>query len=118
MFALTNKPEMGARLYAGLIELATESSLSRDGDSLCRTDVMKVIQHVSGILVETYFVFENPDEAMEASFDKLGKLLGCEPFSGSLVSHALPPAHIIVNEIERGRNIARTFFGELLDCVF
>ncbi len=118
MFALTNKPEMGARLYAGLIELATEGSFNIEGAALCRTDVMKVIQHVAGILVETYFVFEDPDEAMETSFGKLSKLLGCEPYSGELPPHSLPPAHIIDNEVERGRNIARTFFEEWLDCVF
>lgn len=118
MFALTNKPDMGARLYAGIIELATEGSLSEDGAALCRTDVMQVIQHISGILVETYFVFENPDQAMEASFEKLSKLLDCEPYSGSLPERSLPPAHIIDYEVERGRNIARTFFEEWLDCVF
>jgi len=118
MFALTNKPDMGARLYAGLIELATESSTSMDGDALCRTDVMQVIQHIAGILVETYFVFENPDEAMEASFEKLARLMECEPYSGALPERSLPPAHVIDYEVERGRNIARTFFEEWLDCVF
>lgn len=109
---------MGARLYAGIIELATENSMSSEGDALCRTDVMQVIQHISGILVETYFIFENPDEAMEASFEKLSNLLGCEPFDGPLPQHAIPPAHIIDYEVERGRNIARTFFEEWLDCLF
>jgi hypothetical protein len=42
MFALTNKPDMGGRLYAGLIRLATDSKRG--------TDAMKVIQHMAGVL--------------------------------------------------------------------
>ncbi len=30
MFALTNKPEMGARLYAGLVALATDAERGTD----------------------------------------------------------------------------------------
>jgi hypothetical protein len=110
MFALTNKPDMGARLYSGLINLAT--------DQYRGTDVMKVIMHMAGVLVETYLVFDHPDEAMEASFDKLSKLLGCEPLEGIITTAGLPPAHIIDFETERGRLAARVFFEEWLDCEF
>lgn len=110
MFALTNKPDMGARLYAGLIQLATDPERG--------TDAMKVIQHIAGVLVETYLVFDQPDEAMEASLGGLGSMLGCEPFSGALGAGVLPPAHIIDHETERGRMTARNFFEEWLDCAF
>lgn len=110
MFALTNKPDMGARLYSGLIELAT------DGDR--GTDIMKVIQHMAGVLTETYLVFDNPDEAMVASFDKLAALMGCDPAPGVLAVDALPPADTIDYETERGRRAARQFFEEWLDCEY
>jgi hypothetical protein len=110
MFALTNKPDMGARLYSGLIELATDGQRG--------TDIMKVIQHMAGVLTETYLVFDNPDEAMEASFQQLSELLGCEPAQGPLAPDALPPAHVIDFETERGRGAARVFFEEWLDCEY
>jgi hypothetical protein len=110
MFALTNKPEMAARLYSGLIELASDQKRG--------TDAMRLIQHIAGVLVETFMVFEEPDRAMEASFDRLSHLLGCEPLPGLLGPKALPPAHILDRETERGRRAARQFFEEWLDCEF
>jgi hypothetical protein len=110
MFALTNKPDMGGRLYAGLIRLATDSKRG--------TDAMKVIQHMAGVLVETYLVFDDPDLSMHAGFKKLGNLLGCQPAQGALTATALPPAHILDQETERGRQAAREFFEEWLDCSF
>jgi hypothetical protein len=110
MFALTDKPEMGSRFYSALIQLAADHERGVDG--------MKVIQHMSGVLVETYFVFDEPDEAMQASFQKLGEMLDCDPASGMLAPYALPPSYIIDHETERGRLAARMFFEEWLDCSF
>ncbi len=108
MFAHTDKPDMGARLYSALIEM---SSCSERG-----TDMMQLIEHLSGVLVETYFVFEDPDCAMEGSFHRLALLLGCEPMPGSIDATIIPPSYIIDHETERGRNAARIFFEEWLDC--
>lgn len=110
MFALTNKPEMGCRFYSALIQLSAEHERGVDG--------MKVIQHMAGVLVEAYFIFEDADLAMQASLKKLSDLLGCHPASGELAPYALPPAHIIDYETERGRLAARVFFEEWLDCDF
>lgn len=110
MFALSDKPEMGSRFHSALIQLALDHERGIDG--------MKVIQHMAGVLVETYFVFDTPDEAMQAGFIKLGDLLGCDPAPGMLAPYALPPAHIIDYETERGRLAARMFFEEWLDCGF
>lgn len=110
MFALTNKPDMAARLYSGLINLATDPERG--------TDAMKLLQHVAGVLVETYLVFDAPDKAMEASFDQLAKLLKCEPLEGIVTRNALPPAHVMDYETERGRMAARVFFEEWLDCEY
>ncbi len=110
MFALTNKPEMGARFYSALIQLAADHERGVDG--------MKVIQHMAGVLVETYLIFDDSDSAMQASFKKLAEMLGCHPAQGMLAPYALPPAHIIDHETERGRLAARVFFEEWLDCNF
>lgn len=110
MLPLTNKPHMGGRLYAGLVQCATDSQKG--------TDAMKVIQHMAGVLVETYLVFDDPDQAMQAGLEKLSNLLGCRPADGALPIGTLPPAHLIDQETERGRQAAREFFEEWLDCTF
>ncbi len=110
MFALTNKPDMGARLYTGLIKLAADPEKG--------VDAMKVIQHLAGVLVESSLVFEHPEDALHASFEKLAVLLNCRPQEGPLAPSVLPPAHIIDLETERGRQAARGFFEEWLDCSF
>ena len=110
MFVLTNKPEMGSRFYSALIQLAADHERGIDG--------MKVIQHMAGVLVETYFTFEDSGQAMQASFKKLAGMLGTHPAPGMLAPYALPPAHIIDQETERGRLAARVFFEEWLDCHF
>lgn len=110
MFALTNKPHMAARLHQGLIAMATEPERG--------TDSMRLIQHMAGVLVEMFFLFDDPYESMESSFKKLCGLLDCAPTAGPLGAQVLPPAHILDLETERGRAAARVFFEEWLDCVF
>lgn len=101
---------MGARFYSVLIQLAADHERGIDS--------MKVIQHMAGVLVETYYLFDDSDQAMQASFSKLSSLLNCHPASGILAPYALPPADIIDFETERGRSAARDFFEEWLDCNF
>ena len=110
MLALTNKPDMGARLFSSILAMAQDPKRG--------LDAMKAIQHMAGILVETCLVFEQPDEALQASFHKLSKILSAAPIGGGLASNVLPPAHIIDFETERGRAAAREFFVEWLDCAF
>lgn len=110
MFALTNKPEMAAHFYTDLIALASEPGRG--------TDAMKVIQHIAGVMVETSLVFEQAHVSLQASFIRLAQLLECTPYEGALSPEALPPAHFLDQECERGRQAARLFFEEWLDCSF
>ncbi len=110
MFALTNKPDMGARLYKDLIALAQDDERGFDS--------MLAIQHMAGVLVETYLVFEKPDEAMMAGLTKLSHLLGCDPVSGPISPESIPPANIVDTETEVGRAAARAFFEDWLDCAY
>lgn len=110
MFALTNKPEMGAHFYSSLIQLAADHDRGVDG--------MKVIMHMAGVIVELSLLFDDPDEAMQSGFRNLAKLLDCHPAQGILAPYALPPAHIIDQETEKGRQAARDFLEDWMDCHF
>lgn len=109
MYTATNKPEMAARFASGLIQMATDSSGQTDG--------MKLVQYLAGVLAESYFIFDEPGQAMEGGLAQLARLLGCEPLGGPLWPAALPPAHIIDGETERGRTAARLLLDEWLDCL-
>ncbi|MEM8833115.1 MAG: hypothetical protein AAGB32_01115 [Pseudomonadota bacterium] len=94
--------------------LYTIQSLCEDEDQ--GTDAMKAITILSGVYVETAFLFDNCDEALQGSFSKLANRLQCEPQAGEMGDKALPPASIIDCDAEMGRMIAREFFEEWLDC--
>ncbi len=79
---------------------------------------MVVIQLLSGVLVESAFFFENPDQSLEAEFDKLSLMLETEPWEGPLPEWALPPPHILDLNSERGRELARHTIENWHDCEF
>ncbi|MFN3701244.1 MAG: hypothetical protein ACK4VI_06955 [Alphaproteobacteria bacterium] len=110
MVALTNKPEMGSRLYSALINLA--SSLDRG------VDYSLLLQHLAGVLVETFLVFDEPDTALQAGFKKLSHDLSAAPMAGDLWAGAIAPSHIVDCETERGRTAARLFFEDWMDCAY
>lgn len=110
MQSITNRPEMAAHLLSTLFRF---SSIPGKG-----TDVMKTIQHLSGILVETCFLFQDPEDAYAGCCARLREMIGQDARAGDLHERALPPAHIMDFEIERGRLIARIFCEEWLDCEY
>jgi hypothetical protein len=81
-------------------------------------DAMKATLMLSGLYVETAFLFENCDEALQGTFVKLGELLGCEPMRGDIDINAMPPSTIIDFDAEIGRAMAREFFEDWLDCEY
>ena len=110
MSYLANKASIAAQLQMNL------SALSSDPDQ--GTDTMKVIQLLAGILVESLFLFDEADEALDGSFSRLARLLGCEPDSGPISALTLPPATVLDFQSECGRAMARTFFEDWLDCEY
>ncbi|MEM6812536.1 MAG: hypothetical protein AAF549_08745 [Pseudomonadota bacterium] len=82
------------------------------------TDAMKAINILSGIYVETAFLFDNCEEALQGSFSKLSHRMQSEPLEGKFGENALPPSSIIDFDAEMGRSIAREFFEEWLDCAY
>ncbi len=105
-----NKAEIASQLQLNLVTLAAEESKG--------LDITRMLQILSGLLVETLFLFDEPDVALEGSFDRLAKFLDCETVDGKLPVKALPPAYIIDFECECGRALARTMFEDWLECEY
>ncbi len=81
-------------------------------------DAMKATLLMSGLYVETAFLFDNCEEALQGSFVKLGQLLDASPLRGDIDYDAMPPPSIIDFDAEMGRAMAREFFEEWLDCEY
>lgn len=110
MSALIDKADFTGHIFRHLMSHAVLAGEEIDG--------MKLIQHLAGLMTETLLLFEDPDIALEATYDKLAKLLDCEPCAGFLASRALPPPYMIDFETEQGRAIAKSLFEDWLDCAY
>jgi len=110
MSYLYDKAGFAAKMYAQLMAQACLGGEETDG--------MRLLQMLAGVLTEALLLFEEPDEGLVATFDKLTRLLGCEPAEGEIAARALPPGWIIDYETEQGRGIARKQFEDWLDCAY
>ena len=108
MLDYMNKADVALRIQYAV------QALTQDEDNGC--DAMKATLLFSGMLVETAFLFDNCEEALQGSFIKLRDLLHCEPLKGSMAEDSMPPPSIIDFDSEMGRSMAREFFEEWLDC--
>ena len=108
-----NKTDVATRIHATLRTLSEEPKHSVHG-----TDAMKMMMLLAGMTVETAFLFDSCEESLEGTFDKLAKLLDCEPYDGPVNNHVLPPSTIMDFDTEQGRAVAREFFEEWLDCAY
>ena len=97
------------------IHYAIQSLCEEEGRGI---DTMKATMLLGGMYVETAFLFDNCEEALQGSFVALGNYLNCEPLGGEMADDAMPPASIIDFDTEMGRAIAREFFEEWLDCEY
>ena len=102
--------DVAIRIHNSIKALAEEPEIG--------TDAMKVLMLYAGMLVECAFLFDNCEDALEGTFDKLTTLLGCDPYLGDLGVNALPPSAIIDFDTEQGRAITREFFEEWPDCPY
>jgi hypothetical protein len=82
------------------------------------TDVRILLQVCAGMLTETCFFFEEPDETLRASIVKLSVLLGCDPYEGELPSYVDFEPQQIDRYTERGRDLARMAITDWADCEF
>lgn len=104
------KAEVAFKIQDSLLTLCHDDDRGIDG--------MKAITLLSGVYVETAYLFDNCEEALQASFRKLAEYIRCTPYSGHLAEKALPPSTIIDFDAEIGRAVAREFFVEWLDCQY
>lgn len=110
MTHLANKINIAEQLQLNLTTLSCDEGRG--------VDIMKLTQLMAGLLVETMFLFDEPDDALAASFIRLERLMGCAPHPGELGPQALPPANMLDFQSECGRALARTFFEDWLDCEY
>ncbi|MEM6781487.1 MAG: hypothetical protein AAF569_06450 [Pseudomonadota bacterium] len=110
MLDFYHKADVASRIHYAIQTLSEEPGQGTDG--------MKSMLLLSGMLVETVFLFENCEEGLDCSFDQLAEMLGCEPTEGAFDRQVLPPATIMDFDTEQGRAMAREFFEEWLDCAY
>ena len=65
--------------------LLNEAADTKPGESTPDIDGMRLVQLLAGILVETLLLFDDPDEGLLASIDRLSSDLGCLPQLGRSV---------------------------------
>lgn len=81
-------------------------------------DVTRALLTYAGMMVETAFLFDNAEEALDRAYAKIAEILSCEPLEGPVHMQAMPPATMIDFDSEQGRALAREFFEEWVDCPF
>jgi hypothetical protein len=107
---LNNKADIAAQLQLNLMTMAHEEEKGYD--------ITRMLQILAGLLVETVYLFDDPDVALEASFTRLSETLGTEPADRVLQPEALPPSYFIDFECECGRALARVIFEDWLECEY
>jgi hypothetical protein len=110
MSILIDKAGFTAQMHESLLAQAALGGQEIDG--------MRLIQLMSGILVETLLLFDDPDEGLIATFSLLEQQMGCVAHSGAMGRDALPPGWLVDYETEQGRSLARKLFEDWLDCAY
>ncbi len=105
-----NKADVAYRIQDSILAMCHDPEKGIDG--------MKAIMLLSGVYVESSYLFDNCEESLQASFTKLSDTLGCLPLMDDMSDNVLPPASIIDFDVEMGRALAREFFEEWLDCQY
>jgi hypothetical protein len=110
MSYLIDKPAFTAQIHKVILDHVCSSTDKVDG--------MKLIQTLSGLMVETLLLFDEPEEGFDCSIMKLASMLGVTPREGYIGENALPPSYVLDNETEFGRGVARAFFEDWLNCAY
>lgn len=110
MLDYMNKADVALRIHHAIQTLCEDEERG--------TDVTKAIMYLSGMYVESAFLFDNCEESLQGAFVKLADILNCEPLGGDIDYEAMPPPTVIDFDTEMGRAIAREFFEEWLDCAY
>lgn len=104
------KSEVASLLQANLSAMADVSDQG--------TDARIMLQLMAGVLTETAFFFEQPDESLEASLTKISALLGTSAWDGELPNWVNMDPQSIDKYTEQGRGLARIAIEDWADCEF
>ena len=99
MLDFMNKADVAHRIHYAIHAMSA--------DEVRGVDAMKATLLLSGLYVESAFLFDNCEEALQG-----------EPMGGDIDVSVLPPSCIIDFDAEMGRAMAREFFEEWLDCEY
>ena len=105
MFLYGEKAAFAGQMYDSLLQKAAIGNEEIDG--------MRLLQQLSGIMVETLMLFDEPDDGITVTYHKLAELLSCEPKSCLLGRSVLPPAYVMDVEVEQGRHLAKSLFEDI-----
>lgn len=106
------KAEVAHLLQLSLSKMALSEEPQRG------TDIRLMLQVMGGVLTETAFFFEEPDETLASIFTKISVVLGCDAYEGELPYWLdLDPVQIDAYT-ERGRELARMAIHDWADCEF
>lgn len=96
------KNEQAKRLYDEIVSVLVESTGKKPPD---RNDVLMVL---AGVILETLFEFEEPEQAMEQSFSRVSDILNLDRFDAVLGSEKLVARPDLIDIVtEKGRRLAR-----------
>lgn len=91
-------------------------------------NALHLLMTLSGVLVETAFLFEHPDSSLDGLVRKLARRLGTPPATYPLDTQFLPTAYVLDQISELGRDVTRhvlkrevedafSFADLVVDCV-
>lgn len=95
-------------------------------ESLCKmaytddnqTDIRLMLQVMGGVMTETSFFFEEPDETLQALYTKISASIGCDAYEGEMPQWLDFDPVQIDGYTERGRQLARMAIEDWADCEF
>ena len=70
-------------------------------------DVFMALQLYAGVMVETALYFESPLDALSSILEKFTERMEKKPYTGELPLFVCPPAYVVEDNAERGRELAR-----------
>lgn len=105
------KALLAARLQSQVISVITE-----DGDA--GFSIHDTVQVLAGLLIESVFLFDEPDEVLTGAHGKLERMLNCETYDTDLPEWCQLDPATLDWRTEQGRVIARDIIDEWRDCPF
>lgn len=92
------------QLNEEISELLCDYAADPDRDGV---NALRLLMTLAGMLVETAFLFDSPDESLDGLVQKLARRLSAVPSMADLPLEFLPAAYVMDDLTEMGRDVAR-----------